>query len=158
MDSNDARLVDTRLPPASIASIAGHPIHPMLVPFPIAFFFLAFVTDLAFWRTAQLFWSNFSSWLIAAGLVMGALAALAGMVDFFGNSRVRAQAPAWPHFIGNVVVLGLSLVNTFVHARDGWTAVVPWGLTLSGCVVAVMLFTGWLGGALVYRHRVGVAR
>jgi len=130
----------------------------MLVPFPIAFFALAFVTDLAYWRTAELMWSNFSSWLIAAGLVMGALAALAGLIDFFGNSRIRAQAPAWPHLIGNVVVLGLSLVNSFIHARDGWTSVVPWGVTLSGIVVAIMLVTGWLGGSLVYRHRVGVVQ
>ncbi len=149
---------DTRVPPASVARVAGHPIHPMLVPFPIAFFAFAFVTDLVYWRTADLMWSNFSSWLIAAGLFMGALAALAGLVDFVGNSRIRAQAPAWPHFIGNAVVLGLSLLNAFVHARDGWTSVVPWGMTLSGVVVLLMLVTGWLGGSLVYRHRVGVAQ
>lgn len=143
-------------PPSSTASIAGHPIHPMLVPFPIAFFAAALVTDIAYWRTADLQWSAFSSWLIAGGLVMGALAALAGLTDFIANSRIRAQRPAWPHALGNIVAMLLALVNAFVHGRDGWTGVVPWGLALSAAVVLILLVTGWLGGALVYRHRVGV--
>jgi hypothetical protein len=53
---------------ASKASIMGHPIHPMLVPFPIACFSGALVTDIAYWRTANMMWSNFSAWLIFAGL------------------------------------------------------------------------------------------
>ncbi|PIK73709.1 hypothetical protein CS379_06895, partial [Methylobacterium frigidaeris] len=49
------------------------------------------------------------------------------------------------------------LVNAFVHSRDGWTSVVPTGLILSGLVVLILCVTGWLGWAMVYRHRVGVA-
>lgn len=143
--------------PRSTARIAGHPIHPMLVPFPIAFFTAALATDIVYWRTAEIMWSHFSSWLIAAGLVMGGLAALAGMTDFLANKAVRAQAPAWPHAIGNTVALVLALINAFVHARDGWTGVVPTGLILSACVVAILMVTGWMGWSLVHRHRVGVA-
>src|SRR5690349_17147249 len=109
----------TELHPRSTARIGGHPVHPMLVPFPIAFFSAALVTDIVYWRTANLMWSHFSSWLIAGGLAMGALAALAGLVDFLSNMDIREQSPAWPHFLGNVAVLGLSLLNAFVHARDG---------------------------------------
>jgi uncharacterized membrane protein len=142
--------------PRSTASIAGHPIHPLLVPFPIALFTGALATDIAYWQTEQTIWSDFSSWLIAGGLVMGGLAALAGLIDFASRRAVRAQRPAWPHAIGNVLVLALALLNAFVHARDGWTAVVPWGLALSVVVVLLMCVTGWLGSSLVYRHRVGV--
>ena len=142
--------------PQSTARIAGHPIHPMLVPFPIVCFIGALITDIAYWRTANIQWANFSAWLLAAGLVMGALAAVAGLIDFLGSRSVRAQPPAWPHLIGNVVVMGLSLVNVFVHSRDAWTSVVPTGLILSAVVVAILAVTGWLGGLLVYRHRVGV--
>lgn len=142
--------------PRSTARIAGHPIHPMLVPFPIAFFTGALVTDIAYWRTENIVWSDFSSWLIAGGLVMGGLAALFGLIDFLSQRRIRAQAPAWPHALGNIVVLLLALLNAFVHSRDGWTSVMPWGLTLSAVVVALMCVTGWLGWSLVYRHRVGV--
>ena len=58
---------------------------------------------------------------------------------------------------GNAVVLVLALFNSFIHSRDAWTSVVPTGLMLSAITVLVMLFTGWLGWAMVYRHRVGVA-
>jgi uncharacterized membrane protein len=143
--------------PPSTASIAGHPLHPMLVPFPIVCFVGALATDLAYWRTADIMWANFSAWLLAAGLFFGAFAALAGLIDFWSNRRVRAQAPAWPHMLGNILALALSLINAFVHSRDGWTAVVPTGLILSASVVVILLFTGWMGWSMVYRHRVGVA-
>ena len=128
----------------------------MLVPFPIAFFTAALVTDIAYWRTAELMWSHFSSWLIAAGLIIGGLAAVAGLIDFIADRGVRAQAPAWPHALGNAAALTIAGFNAFVHARDGWTAVVPMGLVLSACVVAILTVTGWLGWSMVYRHRVGV--
>ena len=143
--------------PPSTASVGGHPIHPMLVPFPIACFVGAFVTDLAYWRTASYLWETFSVWLLTAGLVMAGLAVLAGLIDFVGSRRIRALKPAWPHALGNLVAVALSLVNAFVHSRDGYTAVVPTGLILSGVVVLILVVTGWLGRSMVYRHGVGVA-
>jgi uncharacterized membrane protein len=144
-------------PPASRARIARQPIHPKLVPFPIVCFTGALFTDIAYARTADMMWTNFSAWLLAVGMAMGVLAALAGLVDFIGNRQVRAQRPAWPHMLGNIVVLVLALFNNFVHSRDAWTSVVPTGLILSAATVALMMVTGWLGASLVYRHRVGVA-
>jgi uncharacterized membrane protein len=87
---------------------------------------------------------------------MGWLAALAGLIDFLGGRLIREQAPAWPHAIGNGVALVLATLNTLVHTRDAWTSVVPWGLVLSAAVVLILLFTGWMGWSMVYRHRVGV--
>lgn len=142
----------------STASIKGHPIHPMLIPFPIAFFVGALVSDIVYWRTVNIMWAHFSSWLIAAGLVMGVLAALAGIIDFAGSRAIRAQRPAWPHAIGNSLALIIAFINALVHARDGWTSVVPTGLILSALVVIILMVTGWLGGALVYRHRAGVSQ
>ena len=89
---------------------------------------------------------------------MGVLAALAGLVDFLGNRLIRAQAPAWPHLLGNLMVLVLATLNVLIHSRDAWTSVVPLGLILSAAVVLILPITGWLGWALVYRHRVGVGR
>ena len=141
--------------PASTARIAGHPIHPFLVPFPIVAFVGALLTDITYANTADMMWANFSAWLLAGGMVMGALAALAGLIDFFSNRLIRAKAPAWPHLIGSLIVLTLALVNNFVHSRDAWTSVVPTGLALSVATVAVMAVSAWLGGSLVYVHRVG---
>lgn len=144
--------------PEVTAQIGGHPIHAALVHFPIVCFILALGTDIAYWQTGNLMWVNFSAWLLFVGVVGGVLAGLFGMIDLFNSRAIRARGPAWPHAIGNVVVLGLALVNNFVHARDGWPAVVPLGLILSALTVALMLVTVWLGRELVLRHGVGVSR
>ena len=144
--------------PKSTAAIAGHPIHGMLVVFPIACFTLTLFTDLAYWQTSNLMWQHFSAWLLFAGLVIGVLAALAGMIDVITNARIRAIPTIWVHVIGNICVLILAFVNSLVHAGDGWTGVVPWGLTLSAVTVALMLVTAWLGASLVHRYGVGVSQ
>lgn len=140
----------------STAAIAGHPIHVMLVPFPIVCFTLALGTDIAYWRTANLMWLEFSAWLLLIGIVFGAIAAVFGAIDFFARWEIRTLKPAWPHAIGNLVVLVLAFFNNLVHAADGWTAVVPWGLVLSALTVLVMFTTAWLGASLVHRYGVGV--
>jgi uncharacterized membrane protein len=141
---------------APTARIARHPIHPMLVPFPIVCFVGTLATDIAYWKTANVMWVNFSDWLVTVGVIMGWLAAIAGLIDFLGSGGIRATPPAWWHALGNALALILATLNMFVHTRDAWTAVVPWGLTLSALVVVILLFTGWMGWSLVYRHRVGV--
>ena len=143
--------------PHSTLRIGRHPIHPMLVPFPIVCFVGTFLSDLAYWRTMDVMWADFSAWLVTIGVVLGVLTAIAGLIDFLGNRLIREQKPAWPHVIGNAVVLVLSFVNALVHSRDGWTSVVPTGLILSTLSILILLVTGWLGWSLVYRHRVGVA-
>lgn len=142
--------------PRSTARIFGHPIHPMLIPFPVAFFIGAFVTDIVYAQTAYLMWQYFSIWLITAGLIMGGLAAVFGFIDYFGNRRIRALRPATPHMLLNLLAMILSLVNAFVHSRDGWQAVVPTGIILSGIVVLILLVSAWLGGSMVYRHGAAV--
>lgn len=140
------------------AVIAGHPIHAMLVSFPIVCFTLALLTDIAYWQTANLMWTEFSAWLLLAGITFGVIAAVVGAIDFFASRGIRAREPAWPHAIGNAVALALAFINNLVHAADGWTSVVPWGLTLSALTVLVLLVTGWLGASLVHVHGVGVRR
>jgi uncharacterized membrane protein len=83
--------------PKSTASIAGHPIHPMLIPFPIAFFVSASVCDLIFWRTGNSAWVIATIWLLSAGLIMAALAAVVGLIDVLGEPRIRALNDAWYH-------------------------------------------------------------
>lgn len=146
-----------RLHSSAPAAIARHPIHATLAPFPIVCFTLTLLTDIAYWRTSNLMWQYFSEWLLLAGLVFGALAALAGAVDFLFRPEVRAPRPAWPHAVGSVIVLVLAFVNSLVHAADGWTGVVPYGLVLSAVTVLVMGVTDWFGRAMVYRHGVGVS-
>jgi uncharacterized membrane protein len=142
----------------STAQIAGHPIHPMLVPFPIVCFIGALATDIAYAMTAEMMWADFSSWLLVVGVILGVLAAIAGLIDFLSNRLIRELGPAWPHMLGNVLVLVLSVINLLVHTRDAWSSVVPTGLILSIVVVLILPVTGWLGWAMVYRHGVGAAK
>jgi uncharacterized membrane protein len=134
---------------------AGRPIHPMLVSFSSACFAGAFVTDFVYWRTAAVMWETISDWLITAGLILAGLAIIAFVIDLVGGKRIRD--PAWPRAVGYVLAVLLSLINAFVHSRDGYTAVVPTGLTLSALVVVILLFTGWVGWALTSRRRVGAS-
>lgn len=149
---------DERIPIPSTAQIARHPIHPMLVPIPIVCFIGALVTDIVYTVSAEMMWANFSAWLLVVGFIIGVLAAIAGLVDFLSNPPIRALPPAWPHLIGNLIVLILAFFNVLIHTRDAWTSVVPTGLILSIITVLILPVTGWLGWAMVYRHGVGVVR
>ena len=131
------------------------PIHRTLVSFPIAYFTAAFVTDFAYWRTADVQWETFSDWLITGGLIMAGIATVAFVIDRVRGKQSRALA--WPHAVGYALAVFLSLLNAFVHSRDGYTAVVPTGLTLSGLVVVILLVTGWVGRSLISRRRVGAS-
>jgi uncharacterized membrane protein len=143
--------------PRSTASIAGHPIHPMLIPFPVAFFAATLVCDLAFWRTGNADWATASLWLLGAGLVMGALAAIAGLIDVLGEPRIRALREVWWHAGGNVLLVLIQAASWYMRYRDGTAAVLPTGLILSAVAVGLMLFTGWMGWQMVYRGHVGVS-
>jgi uncharacterized membrane protein len=142
--------------PKSTAQIAGHPLHPMLIPFPVAFLVATFVCDLIFWRTGNAGWSAASMWLLGAALVMAALGAVTGLTDFMGDQRIRDLSAAWHHMLGNVVAVVLSLINWYWRYSGGDAAVLPWGLVLSTLVVLILLYTGWRGWEMVYRHRVAV--
>ena len=143
--------------PKSTARFMGHPIHPMLVPFPIAFFTGAFLADLAFLGTNDPFWTLAAAWLLGAGLAGAALAALAGLTDFLGDRRIRALGDAWLHMIGNVTLVALEAFNLLLRIGDpAWPLPSP-GVYLSGAGFLLLGFTGWKGGELVFRRRVGVA-
>jgi len=141
---------------SSLSDISEHPMHTVLVAFPAVCFVGAFITDFVYWRSMSFVWENFSVWLLTAGLVMAGLVVIAALIDFMTNRNSREARPAWPYVLGNGLVIVLSLFNVFVHSRDGYTAVVPTGIILSGIVVLIMMITGWIGGEASYRRRAGV--
>jgi uncharacterized membrane protein len=143
--------------PQSTAKIAGHPIHPMLIPFPIAFFVATFVCDLVYWQSASSAWATGATWLLGAGIIMAVLAAVAGLTDVLGDQRIRALGDAWWHAGGNVIVVLIGIYNWYARYTEGTGAILTTGLILSLIVVGILLFTGWKGWEMVYRYRVGVA-
>jgi uncharacterized membrane protein len=142
---------DTNLGPS--ARRRRRPLHRMLVAFSAAYFTGALVTDLVYWQTPDVMWERFSIWLIFAGLVTAGLATIAYVIDLAGRRRI--ERPAWPGAVGYALAVLLSVANAFVHSRDGYTAVVPSGLTLSALVVVVLILTAWVGMALTNRRRFG---
>lgn len=142
--------------PRSTAKIGGHPLHPMLVPFPIVSFIGALVTDVMWLTTGEGGWATASSWLLGIGLATALLAAAAGMADYLGDERVRRIGAATRHMIANVIVVTLEAVNFVVRLTGGSESISGLGVWLSLASVAILAYSGWLGGELVYRHRVGV--
>src|SRR5437660_962853 len=130
--------------PRSTASVAGHPFHPMLVPFPIAFFVATFAADIGYALFGNTGWVLASEWLLGAGLTFAGLAAIAGLTDFFGERRIRRLKASWWHMGGNLVAVAISAWNFYVRYHSGaahglnsaWTLV-------SLAVVVILLFTGW---------------
>ncbi|MEE1611320.1 DUF2231 domain-containing protein [Microvirga sp. CF3016] len=142
----------------STAAIAGHPLHHMLIVFPVAFLIGAFGTDIAFLATQDAFWAQVSYWLLIAGIVTALVAAIPGMIDFVTIDRVRNVWVSWAHMVANLVVVALALINVGVRLDDPAAGVQGWGIWLSGIQTALLLFSGWLGGELAYRYGIGAIR
>lgn len=141
--------------PRSTARIGSHPIHPMLVPFPIVCFIGVLVADIVFLNNHDPGWATASRYLLGIGLVMAALAAVAGLTDFLGDKRIQG-ADAIKHMLANVTAVVLQVVNLAVRWHSD--AQIPRaGIILSALVVLILFYSGWKGGDLVFRHGIGVS-
>ena len=140
--------------PRSTAKISDHPIHPMLVPFPIVCFIMTLILDILYVR-GDTGVAGATNWLLGVGLVMGALAAVAGLTDFLGDDRVRGLGDALKHMLANVTAVVLEVVNFALRLKNP-DFIASTGVYISVVVVLVLLYSGWKGGNLVYRHGVGV--
>jgi uncharacterized membrane protein len=134
------------------ATVGGVPIHAVFVPFPIVCFVGALLTDIAYAKTANIQYSNFSAWLLAFGTLFAGIAAVFGLIDFFGTRGEDRPTIGWIHLVGNLAIFVIALFNDFVHARDGWTSVVPTGLTLSVITVLLLIVTGHLGHRMSFHY------
>ena len=139
--------------PRSTARIGRHPIHPMLIPFPIVCFVLTFVFDILYVKGRSDF-SHVTNWLLAIGLGFAVLAALAGLTDFFGDKRIQGS-DAIKHMLANVLAVVLSLANLVLRYHNP-DFIMSTGVYISGVVVLILLYSGWMGGELVFRHGIGV--
>ena len=130
---------------SDVPRLSNRPLYALLVQFPAVCFTGALLADVVYWQAPQFLWETFSVWLLAIGCVLAAVTGLVGLVDFCRDRRLRTATLAWPHALASLLVALLSVVNTFVHSRDGYTAVVPDGLVLSTLVVMLMLVVTWMG-------------
>jgi uncharacterized membrane protein len=138
--------------PASFPKAGPRPVHPVLLPLAAAFLLGAFVTDVLYVQTYLGMWETFSIWLLAAGMVVAFFVGIALLVDLV--FRHRSFRPAWFRLLIGVIGAVLSLINAFVHSRDGYTAVMPTGITLSAVVAVIIVILGCCGWNLSRRRLV----
>ena len=130
--------------PASARHVLN-PLHAILLGFPAALFAAAGVCDITYLRTAEIQWSNFSAWLIAGGLLAGAVVVLWAIANLI---RTRSPAPrgrplAYLLLLAAMWVTGF--VDALLHSRDAWYSVMATGLVLSIAATLLALAAAWIG-------------
>jgi uncharacterized membrane protein len=140
----------------SKAKLAGHPIHPMLIVFPLGLLATSFIFDIIRVASDSPVLGSVSYYMIAAGVIGGLAAAVFGLIDWLAIPRnTRAWRVGAFHGGGNVIVVVLFLASWFLRRPDpAHAGMGPFVLSLVAVLLA--LVTGWLGGELVDRLGVGV--
>ena len=146
----DALAIDHR----STAAIAGHPLHPMFVPLPIGLLVAATVSDVAHVMTRDRFFARASRWLVGGSVVTGAPTAALGAIDF-STIRAARRPIGIAHAVGNTSILLMAFVSLMIR-RGSTDRVPPAAMALSLVSSLMLVVTGWLGGELSYRQRIGV--
>ena len=137
------------------ASIAGHPIHPMLVPIAIGGFVLSFAFDLIALATASGNPWNLLAYYTMVGGIIGALAAaLPGLIDLLSLAPGYTKGVAVKHMLINLTVVAIYIFNAYL--RHGASQDLKLPMILSVVTVLMLLVSGWLGGKMVFEAGVGV--
>lgn len=136
--------------------LAGHPVHPMLIVFPLGLLSTAVLFDIIYLVTGVVRWTEVAYYMIGAGVLGGAAAAIPGWMDWAAiPSATRAKRIGLLHGAGNVIVLGLFVLSWLLRRPD--PSAPPTGGIVAGVLaVVIVAITGWLGGELVGRLGVGV--
>jgi uncharacterized membrane protein len=136
-------------------SIAGHPIHPMLVTIPIGLWVFSLICDFVFLSTGDNRWAITAYFSLGGGIVGALIAAIPGLLDLLGLRDERARRIGTYHLILNLAIVAVQAVNFWIRFQDGGSAeVLPRALSI--VAVAALVASGWLGGHLV--HVLGVTQ
>ena len=135
------------------ASIAGHPIHPMLVPLAIGLFIFSFVCDLFLVSGREGAWATVALYTMVGGIAGALLAAVPGLIDLLSLPE-GPRRTAIIHMAINLTVVALFVVNAWMRMRGADPRGTP--IVLSGIALVLLVISGWLGGKMVYEHGVGV--
>jgi uncharacterized membrane protein len=138
------------------ATLFGHPVHPMLIVFPLGLLTVGAIFDIIYACTHNGHWADVSYWMIVSGIIGGLIAAVFGLIDWLGIPEgTRAKYIGLIHGLSNVVVVVLFIISWFMRRPDpAAPSMTAMGLGWIG--IGIALFAGWLGGELVYRLNVGV--
>lgn len=139
---------------ASTASIGGHPIHPMLVVFPIGLWIFSLASDLIFLSGGDATWHSTALYAMGGGILGALAAAVPGAIDLFTIADSKVKRIGLIHMALNLSVVVLFLVNFFWRMQASPEAKGP--IWLSVIAIVLLAVSGWLGGEMVYVHGAGV--
>lgn len=141
---------------SSRIAVAGHPIHVMLVTFPIALVTATLGSDIFWWLTADPFFVRVGLWTSGWGFGMGVLASIAGAAELLAVRGIRRQPASWSHAVLALMLLSLAGTNWIIRLEDAEAIILPWGGMLSLISLMFVGLAGWQGGKLVFEHQIGV--
>ncbi len=136
-------------------AISGHPLHAMLVAFPIALTMSVLGADLLYWWTGDAFWARAAGWATFGAFLMGVIAGITGTIELLMVQGIRNRSASWTHFILAVMLLSVLGANWGVRVGDYEGAVLPLGLMISVLAAGLTAVTGWHGGKLVFDYQIG---
>ena len=123
---------------------AAHPVHALLLAFPVAFFSGALLSDLAYLNSAEMQWSNFAAWMITGALIFGGAVLLWAALSLFRHRRDAGRTRAVTYFALVLIMWIAGLINAFKHSQDAWSSVGTAGALLSVVSTLAALAAGWI--------------
>ena len=137
------------------ASIAGHPLHAMLIVFPVGLLIFSLVCDLLSLRSSDpATWATVSFYTMVGGFIGALIVAIPGLIDLLSLADPKVKKIAIIHMTINLIVVALYAINIWLRANGSGNTGTP--LALSLVAIAMLAVSGWLGGAMVHEHGVGV--
>jgi uncharacterized membrane protein len=138
------------------ASIRKHPLHPMLIAFPVGLWIFSLICDgISFW-IGDPEWHVVAFYTMVGGLIGGLLAAIPGAIDLYSLKEARPKRIGLAHMAINIVVMTMYAINIGLRVTDE-DAPTSFSIWLSVIAVILLLISGWLGGELVHVLHIGVA-
>ena len=136
-------------------AIAGHPLHAMMVAFPITLAFCCFTADALYWWTGDAFWPRVALWATGVGFLVGVVAGVVGTLELLVVPGIRIRSASWTHFILAVMLLSMLGTNWIIRIDEPEAIVLPWGFLMSMVTAGMTAITGWHGGKLVFDYQIG---
>jgi uncharacterized membrane protein len=145
----------SRLDVGSAVAVVGHPIHVMMVHFPIAFVIATLGVDVFYWWSGDPFWVRVSLWSAGIAFWTGVAASIVGTAEILLVRGIRVLEASWSHAVAAMTLVAIAGANWGLRLVDP-ESILPHGLVLSGIAAAMTGFAGWHGGKLVFDHGIGI--
>jgi uncharacterized membrane protein len=144
-----------RLDTGSAVALIGHPIHVMMVHFPIAFVIATFGVDVFYWWSGDVFWVRVGLWAAGFTFLTGVAASIVGTGELLLVPGIRMREASWSHAIAAMTLVAITGANWGLRLYYP-ESILPHGLALSGLASVMAGFAGWHGGKLVFDHGIGI--